>query len=366
MGVSNRRYKEFMPQTGANFQRRSFSHLLVFTLIFLMSWAPVLTAQLIDPGQLISDTLRIPVEVATATDSRSPGIHVQDLRGVPGNILGIRQVDKYWIIPVDQYLVIPDSLSGLFRRFLSTTGANTNSTLYIDKLDLWFDSKPFFSQGWMLNAETVLVGDSGDTLSVWQWEFKRKPSRKEKTAQTLSQLMQHWLFDQQSAVLTGHFYSPSVFRKYKRTLSLWTKMIFFSDGYAIDGRLSLYYPADQMDNYVRGVPGLYYRKSSYRESIAIGGNDLQFAHRLSRDWLLVFDGITRLGFNQFNPEKFDHVNWYNLFLINLGFSEYIEWSPQYHRGLYGGIGLYQSLNILPEVTDRFEPGILVTIGVRFP
>ncbi|MCF7803935.1 MAG: hypothetical protein K9N46_01365 [Candidatus Marinimicrobia bacterium] len=338
----------------------------LFLVILIQSVPGNLSGQIIDPDELIADTLHIPLEFAQEEPASATGLRVTDNRKLPGCILDIHQIDKYLVIPVDQYLTMDDSLSEVFHRFLGASVNSKDVTLQINHLDLWYDSKPFFAPGWMLNAETRLVDKSGDILSVWQWEEKRKPARKEALDQTIAQLMREWLIEQQSALITKDYHVPEAIRPYRRVLRPWVDMIVYPDGYAIDARLSLYYPADQQTNYLRGVPSIYYRNSSERESVAIGGNDLQWYHRLSQNWLARVDGTFRLGFNQFNEQKFDHVPWYNLFLVNLSFAQTIEWRPQYYRGVYAGIGLHQSVNILPEVTERFEPGILVTIGARLP
>ena len=98
---------------------------------------------------------------------------------MPGRILDIHQIDKYLVIPVDQYLTLPDSLSTVLQGFLRPSVHSKDLTLQITHLDLWYDSKPFFAPGWMLNAETRLVSESDEIISVWQWEMKRKPARKE-------------------------------------------------------------------------------------------------------------------------------------------------------------------------------------------
>lgn len=74
----------------------------------------------------------------------------------------------------------------------------------------------------------------------------------------------------------------------------------------------------------------------------------------------------RFGFNNFNSDKFSHLDFWNIFLINIGLSASIEYRPVYHRGFFWGIGLYGSINVLPDVISRFEPGLLFTLGIILP
>lgn len=324
------------------------------------------TAQLIDSRKLIADTLRISVPVAESDQSSGRNFQVVDNRQNSPRVLGVRQVNRYLIIPVDQYLILNDSLANVFRKLLAPAIRDSGWTLYIDKLDIWHDDRPFLARGWMLNAETRLTGADGNLISLWQWEFKRKQVRKQKFDQLISVLMQEWLINQQSAMIMHQYYQPPKIHPYRRVLHLWENTVFFKDGYAIDGRLSLYYPADQQQSFLRGVPGIYYRHSPNRESIAIGGKDLHWYYRASENWLLSLSGAGRIGFNRFNPNVYDYLDWWNLFLVNIGMTVKFEWNPQYHRGITAGVGLYQDVNLLPEVVDRFDPGLLLSIGLCLP
>lgn len=344
-----------------------FPLLTTLTLFIWMVACPDdIAGQIVDPDELIADTLHVPMDFVSSDMMEITTISVADHHEFGPRILDVRQVNKYLIIPVDQYLVVSDSLSVLFQRFLGDPLPHTDATLHIGTLDLWHDGKPFFATGWMLNAETRLVDGSGETVSVWQWELKRNPPRKEEFEETVSMLMMDWFSDQQTALLQRDFSLPEVTRPYRRTLNLWMNTLFFQDGYALDGRLSLYYPGDQQRNSIRGVPGMYYRKSPVRESIAIGGNNILWSHRMRSDWLFKLDGTFRVGFNQFKSREFEHIDWYNLLFVNIGLSQSIDWMPRYYKGIYAGIGVHQSINILPNVIEWFEPGVQFTVGLRLP
>ena len=354
-----------MPQVKSSRKLYAILELCLLLSVVLLP-AEKISGQLINPDQFVADTLHVSLRVASGDRDDKPGLQVIDRREVSPRLLAVRQINKYLIIPVDQYVMLDDSLAGVMQQYLSPGTTRSGLRLSLEHLDIWYDSKPFLSQGWMLNGETRLHNVHGNLISVWRWEVKRKPSRGEKFDTTVRSLMQQWLIEQQSAMVTQQYPMPDKIRQYGRTLDLWVNHVIFQDGYALDGRMSLYYPADYQRGYLRGIPGIYYRDASDRQSIAIGGKDLHWFIRVSPPFLVSLSGTGRLGFNRFAQEVFQYLDWWNLFLVNLGFAAKIQWSPAYHSGFTAGVGLYQDINILPEVVDRFETGVLVTIGVRLP
>ena len=348
----------------------SLKSLILLSILLVIFLSPVgsdpLNAGIVETQELIADTLHIPLEFSGESSPVRSGVQVVDLRRYGPRVLDIHQTSRYLIIPVDQFLIVPDSLKNIFQRFLQMPASVNRGSLQINHLDLWHDSDPLFAPGWMLNAETRLIDSSGNLVSLWQWELKRNAGRKEDLPRTVTALMQRLLVEQQTALSAGKYYNPAIIRPYRRTLNLWFDTILYSEGYAVDARLSLYYPADQQESYLRGIRGVYYRNSPERQSIALGGNDLQWFHRLTDTWLARLNGTFRIGFNQFNPNRYDYVDWYNLFLVNIGFAQTVEWRPRYFKGFYAGLGLHQSVNLLPDIVPRFEPGVLLTLGVRLP
>jgi len=146
----------------------------------------------------------------------------------------------------------------------------------------------------------------------------------------------------------------------------WSEFIFFGDGFAINAHFRLDFPADQESKWMRGSPGLFYRRSDIHESIAIGGKDQQWFQRLSPQWITQVSGTYRFGFNNFEGGHFDHLDYYNLFYLNLSAQASVEYRPVYHKGVYGGIGVYAGYNILPDVIPQAEIGLLLRVGVLLP
>ena len=345
-------------------------HKYLISLIILVCAVLVTSAypQDLTLSKFIADTLVINLPADSTLTAAGTSLPVFDSRKTPGPILGIRQIKKYKYLPVDQYLVLPESLSAALGKHLSADIVRPGDTLVIDHISLWYDGSPLFLKGWTLNGRTRLVDGEGATLSDWQWEHRVKKKRKQKAEDAIGRLIGKWMSAQARALnddRSARGFSPY---RYRRQLMFRVDTIILPDGYILDGRLSLDFPADQLDRYVRGAPGMniYYRKSSYHESIAVGCKEQQWLIRLSPSWLGRLNFTYRVGANSFNPDKFDYVDWWNILLVNIGLTAAVEYRPRYHKGLFAGAGLHQAVNVLPEVVPRYATGLLLTAGVVLP
>ncbi len=319
-------------------------------------------------SKFIADTLVINLPADSTLTVAGTSLPVLDSRETPGPLLGIRQIKKYKYLPVDQYLVLPQSLSAALGERLSADIAWPGDTLVIDYISLWYDGSPMFLNGWTLNGRTRLVDGEGATLSDWQWEHRVKKKRKQKAEDAIGRLVGDWMEAQGKALHAELPPATTSPYRYRRQLMFRVDTIILLDGYILDGRLSLDFPADQLDRYIRGAPGMsiYYRKSSQHESIAVSCQEQQWLIRLSPSWLGRLNFTYRVGANSFNPDEFDYVDWWNIFLINVGLTAAVEYRPRYHKGLFAGAGLHQAINVLPEVVPRYATGLLLTAGVVLP
>jgi len=325
-------------------------------LAFKFSWS-----------ELISDTLYVSTYADSLAPTEFPAIQVRDERGDPPTIIGIQQTKKWNYIPVDQYIALNEPLAIQLSRFLQKYQVRGDQTLVIDNLSVWYDASPIFDAARTLNGYTRLVDSSGKTIRDWQWELREKKVRKQKVEDNIGILLNKWMIAQTEALErkpSGELL-VSPFR-YRRQMVPWFDLVGLRDGYIVIAHLMLDYPADQMPKYIRGSPGIFYRKSSRHESIAIGGKDQQWYFRLNPSWLGRLNTTVRVGFNNFNPDKYDFVDFWNIMLVNLSFNASIEYRPVYHRGIFVGAGLYQGINILPTVVKTLETGLMFSMGVVLP
>jgi len=314
----------------------------------------------------VADTLVIPFSIDSSQSDSKSLLTVVDKRENFGIFLGIEEIKRWQIIPVDQYLVLEESLSVFLGKYLTSEIGLFEQSLVIDNLTIWEDSRPLFLKGRVLNGYSLLVNNDGRIIKDWQWEFRIKKIKKEKKETEIGRLLINWMEAQKSALRISSVTGTIFPFRYRRQFVLWMDWIFFQDGYIVDGRLSLDFPTDQMDSYIRSVPGIYYRKSSLHESIAIGGKDQQLYKRFNQNWIGRLDFTFRIGANSFNPSKFDYLDWWNLLMVNMGFTTSLEYRPVYLKGVFAGIGLHQAINVLPDVISRFETGLLITLGIVLP
>ncbi len=341
---------------------RNFLGVMIFSLLLFNPTA----GQEVNLSRFVSDTLKIQLSVDSLTYKREAGLTIIDSRDLPGDLIGIQQVKRWRYIPVDQYIVLHEPLINTLKKYYLKDSCDFKGTLDIKNLTLWKDKKPVFSKGRKLNCYTILIDSSGNAISDWMWEFTVKKKRKQKDADVIAELIDQLMSKQIDAIKQKKFHHKLYPYFYRRQLINWYDLIFLKDGMIIIGHLTLDFPPDQMKKYVRGSPGIYYRKSSFHESIAIGGMDQHWYSRINKNFSKSVSFSYRFGFNNFNSDKFSHLDFWNIFLINIGLSASIEYRPVYHRGIFLGIGLYGSINVLPDVISRFEPGLLFTSGVLLP
>ncbi|MCF7824068.1 MAG: hypothetical protein K9N35_07835 [Candidatus Marinimicrobia bacterium] len=313
----------------------------------------------------ISDTLHIELSEETINEWGTR-IRVVDSRALNGSILGIQQIKKWKVIPVDQYLAMDASLSNLFETQFSNDSLNLSGTLHVSHLILWYDNQQALTHGLCLNAYTTFHDSLDNPISNWIWEIRVKRERKEEEALFLARVVRQLIKDQSSALSKQNFnpeFYPYLFR---RQLLSWSEFIYLKDGYALNVHFTLDFPPDQKSKWQRGSPGIFYRKSAIHESIAMGGKDQKWYWRISPSWIAKTSTTFRLGFNNFERGHFDHLEFQNFLYVNVSALASVEYLPIFHKGLFGGVGIYSGYNFLPDIIPRTELGLLLSLGILLP
>jgi len=344
---------------------KHFQFWLVILILFLnQSWAQKFKFPSIET--FISDTLNIDVDQDSSLVPSASPIQVIDSRILDGSILGIRQTKKYRYIPVDQYLALDQPLSDLFQTQFVADSLELSGTLHLSKLILWTDNSAVLQKGLCLSAYTTFHDTLDQPVSDWIWELRVKREKKEADTLYLGRVIQEFAREQSRVLAERDFHSDFYPHLFRRQLMTWSEFIIFGDGFAINAHFRLDFPPDQESKWVRGSPGLFYRRSDIHESIAMGGKDQQWYQRLSPSWITQVSGTYRFGFNNFERGEFDHLDYWNLIYLNLSGQASVEYRPIYHKGIYGGLGLYAGYNILPDVIPQTELGLLVRVGLLLP
>jgi hypothetical protein len=313
-----------------------------------------------------SDTTIISMPDSQVSDNDKLNF-VKDARPIAGRFFALIEKTKWLVIPVDHYVIFNAPLASIAESGLRAVAAPSGcQRLVIDNLTYWKKENAFLHGGYFLNGYTRLIDSTGNTIQDWQWEFREKKAEKE-MSKRIRLLIDEWIREQAVSIqkFKAHPFGISP-RTYRRELKSWVDCIYLEDGFILDSRIMLDFPTDQKDRYIRGASGIYFRQSSKHQSIAIGGLNRQHYFRAGDSFLFHVNVTGRIGFNTYRTGKFEYVNPWNILLVNMGLTQTFEYHPRFHRGIFAGIGLHQSINLLPEILDLFEPGLVMTIGVTLP
>ena len=153
-------------------KRLSVLFLVFISVCLAQRWQPKIP-------NLILDTLVVPLVVDSMEFSEIP--HIVDGRKEAGNYLTTRQKLKIGnYIPVDEKVVLTDSLSLVLGKSLAADSITLEGRLVIDHLSLWYDSSIPRRAGWVLNGYTREEMNVGETVRDWQWEVREEKEKNKK------------------------------------------------------------------------------------------------------------------------------------------------------------------------------------------
>ena len=338
---------------------RVFS-LLVFVFISLLySEKPRATIL----NKIIADTILITLPADNTIFLQNQNLLFVDERGLSSRLLCVHETKKF-MLPVDLYIVLDSPLENHLKRYATRLGINEKGTLIVKKLDIWYDTGPFISKRYVLNAYAILKDTSGEIISNWTWEITTKPE-KNKT-RVYSKLTDLFLQNQMQAIKDKNYNRVIYPYLYKRNLTLWVEYILFPMGYAVIPHIMLYYPEGHKKDFVRASKLIYYRKAENFESIAINGMNQRWYHRLNEKFLLTLSTNVNIGINSINSDRVKRTKYYNILLFNALVGASIEFNRYHQRGIIGGMGIFLQVNFLPTLADNLEPGAGIHIGYIIP
>jgi len=315
---------------------------------------------------LVSETILVKFEIDTLAIPLARSISVFDNRVQPGKIIAVDQVKKLMYIPVDRFFELEEPLADVVQKSYGANPQNPDYMLSIENITIWYDTNIRFQKVMVLNGYTRLLNEANETVKEWQWEFQSSRIKKKNREKWVGDLAGRWIKAQHNSLEADIPAISITPHKYRRKLNLWSDYVYLKDGYILDVRMSLDFPTDQLKSYLRKNPGIYFRKSTEHESIAMSGTNLTWFYRLNSMFQSRIDGTIRIGFNNFERSKFDHVDWHNIFLVNIGTTASIEYQPPFYKGIYGGLGVHYSHNLLPDIIEKSAFGVLLTVGVTLP
>ena len=318
------------------------------------------------PDMLKVDSLILVIPDSLLQEKITNKIQIKDSRSLAPDIIDIHQTKKLKYIPVDQLIISKPRLDSLILRSINADSVSTSGTLYLKHLNIWYDSKPWFNKGHKLNAYTLFNSNDGAIAQDWLWEISLKRKKKEKQGDYFTRLILE-LGKQQGQALINPTSSTLYPFEYRRRILSWSDFMIFPNAYGVNIHFTIDYPADQMNKYFRGSPGIFFRKSKKVESISVGGKRHQsWNWRYKNDFLIKSETGIRFGFNNYNRDYYNHLDFWELFNLQMTWENSLLWRPRFHKGIYGGIGIVQIIRALPTVLPIYEPGFMLTIGVSLP
>lgn len=360
---------------------------LIIAGLFLINYSLSQEPGFLPDQDFMTDTLVIKLRPDSIPFQPDSSLNIIDQRSRPGSFLAIRQVMKsktletvdssvtgklkfiflkqlFGYIPIDQVIRLEHPLAEESQQILSGDSLLTTATLSVDYLDWWYDNSPLFHKGWVLNGYTHLIDSEGKPKAGWQWETRVKKKKQESFARWTSRAVNTWL-QQQSRALKADFKPVYKSLPYKRQLIGRFDYGLNLHGYFLDWRFSVDYPRNQEKRYVRGISGfgfMYQNYGSY-QSVSVGSFGEQWFQRLRPSLLGRLKYGFYLGMNSFSPDKYDFMDLKNILLVKVDFALGLEYRPAYHHGLFGGVGIHQSVNLWPSIINRFETSLLISVGI---
>lgn len=332
----------------------------------------------------LSDTITINTDSLTF---ELMDIHVVDNRLNRGKVFSISSGDKsdtaefpdstglqrlkkvflklvYRYIPIDIVYEVDQPIAELFGDTSASNGDSTRNSLVINHLDFWYDKTLPKKSRRILNAQTQLKSPTGEILNEWEWDIHIKRNKKEKLGPFSGRILEQWVNDQHAAIQAS-IINPISPYPYERMLIGRSDIAILTNGYLVDWRISFAYSKDQINRYRRGLPGFgfTYQKTIRFETFGVGESGKQEIKRLNNRFIGRLTYGYRWGTVRYDWDKFDNLKGEYWPFVKLMATVNAEYRPQFHQGVFAGIGIYQGLNVWPKIIPLSETGLLLSIGV---
>ncbi len=338
----------------------------------------------------IQDTLLIKLRPDSVLLNPKDSHYIRDNRLQPDRFVMVRQTMKskivevpdttfiqkvaksikafgFGYVPVDQYVLTDEPLAREMSHYFLKDSVFFQDTLIIEHTNIWYDKSMLLKKGWVLNGYTRLVGNKNQEKSGWTWEIRIKKKKGKKFNQTIYRGLNEWITQQSHEIKMANYLQPLPFI-YKRGFEFRWNQIFLKDGYIFDWRIYLDYPIGHGKPVTRGLSkfGIQYQKTLKYQSIALGAGGEHILKRINQKFLRrIFYGY-RIGANNFNPNHFEKVDIENILFLKIQMGLSVEYYPEFHRGIFLGAGIFQGITIWPTIINRFDTGVLMSVGMIFP
>ncbi|MDZ7260759.1 MAG: hypothetical protein ONB05_01385 [candidate division KSB1 bacterium] len=317
-----------------------------------------------------SQTIQFPIKIDT----------VFDFRNVPySRLIGIDEVTRYVLVPVDLHLVTARPFADVVRDALpeATPDAKNHFSLGIHHFEL-SNRKEFLSKRYQIHALVRLypparapsltpLGELIFASSLTQF-FKtgKLKTGYESVFRIWSQELTHDLVTVVQGMENEGASLPYNFRPYSPNapwmqLNAGGDFILTRDGFLIDGRLHFTFPEARRLSF-NSADIIRFRHQKKFDSIEYGLVNHALNYRLNPRYLFQFRSHLLLGLNRWKDMNRVKHKLYDALIGDFSISQSLQYHPQYARTLILGVGLYQSVYYLYSSDFKFQFGLLVYLG----
>ncbi len=270
----------------------------------------------------------------------------------------------YKYVPIDIIYELDKPLSEVMDSQPGTNGDSAKSTLAINHFEFWSDPAHSGPGKRVLNGQSQLMSHTGEILNEWQWDVSLKRKKGEKLEALSGRVLEKWLVDQNEALKSEKINPISSF-PYKRFVFGRVDYAHFSHGYRVDWHVSLDYPQDQKQVYERRLPNfkVSFQKHDDYAMISLTQRAKQKFTRINPSFITRLSYGYGIGIMNFNGDKFENLKMEHLYNVNVFGAYHIEYRPQFHEGLYGGVGVFVDMNPWPDIIPETKTGVLISVGM---
>jgi hypothetical protein len=306
---------------------------------------------------------------------------VTDDRKTNPAIIGVNEINRYMVIPVDRYVVLENTLSHeIMRMFVSDDKSRGGNVLRleINEFDV-FARKQMFRKKYVTYANISLLSKSKDGNFHHEgnllYETTASPGGfMAKPKQGYQAVLDRWkdqftedMIQVSSCIQTGSFCQiPNLIdesRSLRDNLIVSTEISIWNDSWLADGEIIFSRPESQR-RFFRKAYGLRYRREHKLQSLEYSISNDQFNFRISDNFLLTLKSKLFFGLNLWTSEEFRGHGFEDIFLLDYSLGPGILFNPYYKRGIVFGTGLTGSVTFIYSEGFSVKPYITIQLGIK--
>lgn len=305
---------------------------------------------------------------------------IEDVRSYPDYVISITEKKQYKYVPVDYFICLPNPLSEEISSMIIPDNNNTYKYQFVFTEFKAQKRKYFIKPGIYLNSTCqVYSTNENDSLQfvgelLYEEGFQKfsiKTTEKLGYEKVLENWQKHFLsdintfstqFENQESISLENYRNTSYTGKPKN-MYMSTDAIVGLNFWALEGEI-IFSPREVNQFFQRKSYNVRYRNEEELEIIEFDLFNTHINYRLNDRILFNTKGSFMLGLNKWKNLEDDEHELYDIAMLDLSFSQRIMWNPLDKRALVLGFGLFESVNYIYYYNVRFNPGFLISVGVK--